>query len=414
MRVLVIGQGAREHAIVRSLKQDPAVTKIFAAPANAGIANDAQVLNFSILDIEQAVSAVKECEIDLVVIGPEVSLATGMADRLNELNIACFGPTKAAAKIESSKAFAKEVMQKKNIPTAASFYCDDISQVIAAIESFGPPYVIKDDQLAAGKGVVVTTNQDEAISHAKACLAKADGKVVVEEFLSGKEVSILFISDGSNIIALEPAQDYKRAFDNDEGPNTGGMGAYSPITWIDKELINNVKENIAQPVIDYLKELNTPFIGVLYAGLILTNDGPKVIEFNARFGDPETQVILARLKTPITKLFLNAVNKNLANQPDLIWSEQSAVTVIRASAGYPENPQLGDEIKVPSDSDESYILHAGTKSDSGKLISSGGRVLSVVGIGPDLITAKNRAYALNSQIVYKNSHFRTDIADMER
>jgi phosphoribosylamine---glycine ligase len=310
VRVLVIGQGAREHAIVRSLKQDPAVTKIFAAPANAGIAKDAQVLNFSMLDIEQAAIAAREHNIDLVVIGPEVALAAGMADKFNELNIACFGPTQAATKIESSKAFAKEVMQKKNIPTARSFYCAEISEVIAAIENFGPPYVIKDDQLAAGKGVVVTTNKDEAITHAKECLAKSDGKVVVEEFLSGKEVSILFISDGETIIALEPAQDYKRAFDNDEGPNTGGMGAYSPIPWIDQELINNVKENIAQPVINYLKEINTPFVGVLYAGLILTNDGPKVIEFNARFGDPETQVILARLKTPITELFLNAVNKN--------------------------------------------------------------------------------------------------------
>ena len=414
MRVLVIGQGAREHAIVRSLNNDPNVTKVFAAPANAGIAIEAIALNFSATDVSAAITAAKENLIDLVVIGPEVALAAGMADEFAKNKIACFGPTKAAATIETSKAFAKEVMKIKNIPTARSFQCSQIKDVKAALDEFGPPYVIKDDQLAAGKGVVVTSDLAEALNHATLCLEKINGKVVIEEFLEGKEVSILFISDGLDVIPLSPAQDYKRAFDKDLGPNTGGMGAYSPVDWINEELIEEVKTNIAQPVIDHLQEVNSTFVGVLYVGLIITNQGPKVIEFNARFGDPETQVILARLQTPISEIFLNAVNQNLKNQTKLIWSKQSAVTVIRAAAGYPENPQTGDEISLPINSSDGYILHAGTKLTGEKLVSNGGRVLSVVGIGDDLAAARERAYQLNSQIVYKNSHFRTDIADMER
>ncbi|MFY9325250.1 MAG: phosphoribosylamine--glycine ligase [Candidatus Nanopelagicales bacterium] len=414
MQVLVIGQGAREHALVKALKKDPDVTKILATPGNAGIAEDATCLDFSVEDTNEITDFCKLEKIDLVIVGPEAALVKGITDQLNQENIACFGPTKAAAKIESSKGFAKKIMQETNVATAKSFECNDINQVVAAIDEFGAPFVIKDDQLAAGKGVVVTNEKNLALNHAKDCLAKPNGKVVVEEFLSGKEVSILFISDGETLIPLEPAQDYKRALDNDEGPNTGGMGAYSPVDWIEKSLVEKVKNEIAYPVIKRMKELNTPFVGVLYVGLIITTQGPKVIEFNARFGDPETQVILARLETPITQIFLNAVNGNLKNQPAPKWSDLKAVTVIRAAKGYPEHPELNDEITLSKENEYSYILHAGTKKIGEKLLSNGGRVLSIVGLGPDLTSARNRAYALNDQILFEKSHFRSDIADMER
>ena len=414
MQVLVIGQGAREHALVKALKKDPDVTNIFATPGNAGIAEDATCLDFSVEDTNEITDFCKLEKIDLVIVGPEAALVKGITDRLSTENIACFGPTKAATEIESSKAFAKKIMNETNAATAKYLECNDIDQVVAAIAEFGAPFVIKDDQLAAGKGVVVTNDKDLALNHAKDCLAKPNGKVVVEEFLSGREVSILFISDSETLIPLEPAQDYKRALNNEEGPNTGGMGAYSPVDWIEKSLVEKVKNEIAYPVIKRMKEQNTPFVGVLYVGLIITTQGPKVIEFNARFGDPETQVILARLETPITQIFLNAVNGNLKNQPALKWSDLKAVTVIRAAKGYPEQPELNDEITLPKDDEYSYILHAGTKKIGEKLLSNGGRVLSIVGLGPDLTSARNRAYALNDQILFEKSHFRSDIADMER
>lgn len=414
MQTLVIGSGAREHAIVRSLRNDPEVSKIYCAPGNAGIAKDAKIFDCAVDDTAKIINFCIETKIDLVIVGPEVALVAGIADELAKENIPCFGPTKAAAMIEGSKAFAKKIMQETNVPSAASFECNTIEEVQSALNNFSSPFVIKDDQLAAGKGVVVTNDISEALNHAKSCLNKPNGKVVVEEFLEGKEVSILFISDGKNLISLEPAQDYKRAYDNDQGPNTGGMGAYSPVTWINKDLILQVKQEIAQPVIDYLRNENTPFIGVLYAGLIITNQGPKVIEFNARFGDPETQVILARLKTPITKLFLSAVNGTLDQLPKLDWATDSAVVVIRAAKGYPESPITGDEIKLPEDEINAYILHAGTKEEAKKILSNGGRVLAIVGKGQDLPTARASAYNLNSKISYQNSYFRSDIADMER
>ena len=414
MQTLVIGSGAREHAIIKSLQNDSAVTKIYCAPGNAGIAKDAVIFDCTVDDTAKIVNFCKESKIDLVIVGPEVALVAGIADELAKANVACFGPTKAAAMIEGSKAFAKKVMQETNVSTAASFECKSLEEVQNALNEFSSPYVIKDDQLAAGKGVVVTKDITEALNHAQACLDKPNGKVVVEEFLEGKEVSILFISDGKNLIPLEPAQDYKRAYDNDQGPNTGGMGAYSPVSWIDQNLILQVKKEIAQPVIDYLKDNNTPFIGVLYAGLIITKQGPKVIEFNARFGDPETQVILARLKTPITKIFLAAINGTLDQLPKLDWSGDSAVVVIRAAKGYPESPITGDLIELPKNEANAYILHAGTKDGDEKLLSNGGRVLAVVGLGKDLVTARSSAYELNSKISYQNSYFRSDIADMER
>ena len=414
MQTLVIGSGAREHAIIKSLQNDSAVTKIYCAPGNAGIAKDAVIFDCAVDDTAKILNFCKESKIDLVIVGPEVALVAGIADELAKANIACFGPTKAAAMIEGSKAFAKKVMQETNVPTAASFECKSLEEVQTALNEFSSPYVIKDDQLAAGKGVVVTKDITEALNHAKVCLDKPNGKVVVEEFLEGKEVSILFISDGKNLIPLEPAQDYKRAYEIDQGPNTGGMGAYSPVSWIDQNLILQVKKEIAQPVINYLRNNKTPFIGVLYVGLIITKQGPKVIEFNARFGDPETQVILARLKTPITKIFLAAINHTLDQLPKLEWSDDSAVVLIRAAKGYPESPITGDLIELPKNEANAYILHAGTKGGDEKLLSNGGRVLAVVGLGKDLVAARSRAYDLNSKISYQNSYFRSDIADMER
>lgn len=414
MRTLVIGSGAREHAIVRALKKDPEVAEIFCAPGNAGIATQATLLDSKVDDVPRIVELCKEHQVDLVIVGPEVALAAGLIDELNKENILAFGPTKSAAMLETSKAFAKKVMKDTDVQTAKSFERTALNQVEAALNSFNPPYVVKDDQLAAGKGVLVTNNLQDAIEHAKNCLAKTNGKVVIEEFLEGREVSILFISDGNHLIPLEPAQDYKRAFDKDEGPNTGGMGAYSPVTWVDKNLVEQVKTQIAQPVIDYLKNNETPFIGVLYVGLIITNEGPKVIEFNARFGDPETQVILERLKTPITQIFLSAIKGELNKLKEFIWSENNAVVVIRAANGYPENPEINDEISLPKNEKNAYILHAGTKTNQGKLLSSGGRVLAVVGTGSDLAAARSAAYELNSKIDYENSYFRSDIADMER
>ena len=414
MRTLVIGSGAREHAIIKALKKDPAVREIFCAPGNAGIANDSIILNSAVDDTKKIVQLCQENKIDLVVVGPEAALVAGLVDELNKANILAFGPTKDAAMIEGSKAFAKRVMRETNVPTAKSFDCITLDQVQAALNEFKSPYVIKDDQLAAGKGVVVTEDRDLALDHSRKCLEKPNGKVVVEEFLSGKEVSILFISDGSFIIPLEPAQDYKRAFDHDLGLNTGGMGAYSPIGWIDSNLIEKVKTEIAQPVINYLRENKTPFVGVLYAGLIITEQGPKVIEFNARFGDPETQVILERLKTPISKIFISAITGELEKLQKLEWSDNHAVVVIRAANGYPENPQTSDEIELPNDDIDAYILHAGTKNENSKIISAGGRVLATVGTGTSLEAARDAAYNLNSKIGYKNSYFRSDIANMER
>lgn len=413
MRALVIGSGAREHAIVRGLLGDPDVTQVDAAPGNPGIAAVAQChpLAGGVTDSEAIVELARTLAADLVVIGPEVPLVAGVADALRKAGIAVFGPSAQAAQLEGSKAFAKEVMAAADVPTGRSYVCATPEEATAALEATGAPYVVKDDGLAAGKGVVVTESPEDALDHARRCF-DAGGTVVVEEFLSGPEVSLFCITDGTTVVPLEPAQDFKRVGDDDEGPNTGGMGAYSPLPWAPDGLVGDVVARIAQPTVDEMGRRGAPFVGVLYVGLALTPAGPRVIEFNARFGDPETQVVLARLRSPLGALLRAAADGKLDRLPPLAWQDDAAVTVVIASEGYPAAPRTGDPISgVDGGSDGSYLLHAGTaRDDAGELVSAGGRVLSAVGVGADLATARAAAYRMVDGVELCGSHHRTDIA----
>jgi phosphoribosylamine--glycine ligase len=405
MKVLVVGGGAREHALCLALRRDPAVGDVVCAPGNAGIAAVAELRPLDVTDAAAVATLATEVAADLVVIGPEVPLVAGAADAVRAAGIACFGPSAAAARLEGSKAFAKQVMAAAGVPTARSFACTTSAEVAAALDAFTPPYVVKADGLAAGKGVVVTTDRNAAEAHAAAC-----DRVVIEEYLDGPEVSLLCLTDGTTVVPLEPAQDFKRVGDGDSGPNTGGMGAYSPLPWAPTDLKDLVVHDIAQPVIDHMRTAGTPFAGVLYVGLAMTTRGPQVVEFNARFGDPETQVLLPRLETPLAGLLLAAATGTLVEHPPLQWSSDAVVTVVVASKGYPDKPVTGDEISGPSD--DPHVLHAGTKRDGdGRLVSAGGRVLSVVGRGPTLTEARASAYSLIGRISLRGSHFRTDIAE---
>ena len=405
MKILLIGSGAREHALAYSLKSDASVSELHAAPGNPGIGQLA-TLHPVIADDPIAVSQLaKRISADLVVIGPEAPLVAGVADAIRAIGIPCFGPSQAAAALEGSKSFAKEIMASAGVPTAQSITCTTKSEIENALDTFGAPYVVKNDGLAAGKGVVVTSDRAQALHHALAC-----GKVVIEEFLDGPEISLFGISDGQHVIGMEPAQDFKRAFDNDEGPNTGGMGAYSPLPWAPADIIARTEQEVLIPTINEMAKRNTPFVGLLYAGLAMTPRGLRVIEFNARFGDPETEVLLPRLKTPLAQLLYAAATGNLSAQPPLQWSEQEAVTIVLASEGYPENPTTGREITGPTESPDAFIFHAGTKNEDGKLHSSGGRVFAVTGLGSDLNSARENGYRVISQISLKGSHYRKDIA----
>ncbi|GGR80346.1 phosphoribosylamine--glycine ligase [Streptomyces aureoverticillatus] len=411
MKVLVIGSGAREHALCRSLSLDPAVTALHCAPGNAGIADVAELHQVDALDGKAVAALAAELGAGLVVVGPEAPLVAGVADAVREAGIPCFGPSKEAALLEGSKAFAKDVMAGAGVPTARSYVCATPAEVDEALDAFGAPYVVKDDGLAAGKGVVVTTDVEQAREHALAC-----GRVVIEEFLDGPEVSLFAVTDGVTVVPLRPAQDFKRALDGDEGPNTGGMGAYSPLPWADPKLVDEVMETVLQPTVDELRRRGTPFSGLLYAGLAITSRGVRVIEFNARFGDPETQVVLARLKTPLAGLLLAAASGNLADLPPLRWSDDAAVTVVIASHNYPGTPRTGDPIEgladvAAQDAPDAYVLHAGTKYDGETVVSAGGRVLSVTATGADLAQARERAYAAVSRIRLDGSQHRTDIAE---
>lgn len=410
MKVLVIGNGAREHAIVHSLTSDPGVSAVVCAPGNPGIAAEAQTVSLEqITDPAAVVAVAREVTPDLVVVGPEAPLVAGVADALRAEGFAVFGPSAQAAQLEGSKAFAKQVMAAADVPTARAYVCTTTDQLSDALEATGSPYVVKDDGLAAGKGVVVTDDLAEAVAHGQACIAQG-GTVVVEEYLDGPEVSLFCISDGTDVVPLVPAQDFKRIFDGDEGPNTGGMGAYSPLDWAPEGLVDDVMERVARPTIAEMNRRGTPFAGVLYVGLALTSRGPRVVEFNARFGDPETQVVLARLVTPLSQLLLAAATGTLGEQPELVWSQGAAVTVVVAAADYPATPRTGDPLAVPASTDNSYVLHAGTKETADGLVSAGGRVLSVVGFGDDLATAREAAYALVDHVDLPGSQHRTDIA----
>jgi len=404
--ILVIGGGAREHAICRALRGDPAVTALHCAPGNAGIATIADVSDVDVRDPDAVATLATNLKADLVVIGPETPLVAGVVDAVQARGIACFGPTKAAAQLEGSKAFAKGIMAAADVPTAASRVCTDARQAAAALDEFGPPYVVKDDGLAAGKGVVVTLDRSVALEHASHC-----ARVVIEEYLDGPEVSLFAITDGTTVVPLLPAQDFKRVADDDQGPNTGGMGAYAPLPWAPGALVGEVTRDVLQPTVDEMRRRGTPFAGLLYAGLALTSKGTRVVEFNARFGDPETQVVLALLQTPLAGLLNAAATGTLAEHPPLAWHDGYAVTVVVAAAGYPETPRSGDvivgldNVKAPG-----YVLHAGTTTRDGQPVSAGGRVLSVTATGDTLKAARDAAYAGVAQIALDGGHHRGDIA----
>ena len=412
MRILVIGSGGREHALVRALSPEQA--SLHAAPGNPGIAAVAETHPETAAVPDQILALARKLGPDLVVIGPEAPLVAGAADALREHGLACFGPDAAAARIEGSKSFAKQVMAEAGIPTAASFTCRTGAEADQALAEFGPPYVVKDDALAAGKGVLVTADRQAAAAHARAC-----GTVVIEEYLDGPEVSLFAVTDGITAVPLLPAQDFKRAGDGDQGPNTGGMGAYAPLPWAPADLVQQTMAQVVQPAVDVLRRRGTPYRGLLYAGLALTSAGVRVVEFNARFGDPETQVVLDRLASPLGPLLHAAATDDLAGAAALEWRPGAAVVVVIAADGYPAAPVKGDQIKMAAERSgvtaagdaTAYLLHAGTARDAdGHLISAGGRVLNAVGSGPDVAAARAAAYALAGTVQMRGGWYRQDIA----
>jgi phosphoribosylamine---glycine ligase len=410
VRVLLIGAGGREHALARGLARDSAVTDLHAAPGNPGIGAIADLHDVAATDPAAVTALATRLAADLVVIGPEAPLVAGVADALRAAHVRCFGPDQGSAMIEGSKSFAKQVMIAAGVPTAAAATCRSATEVAAALDRFGPPYVVKADGLAAGKGVVVTTDRGAAIRHAEAC-----GTVVIEEFLDGPEVSVFALADGESAVPLLPAQDYKRALDGDTGPNTGGMGAYAPLPWTPPGLAEETMARVVMPTLAQLRLLGHPYSGLLYVGLCLTSRGLRVIEFNARFGDPEAQVVLDRLGTPLGGLLGACAQGDLSSAPALDWLPGAAVTVVIAAEGYPASPVRGDRIDGIDAADHvpgSYVLHAGTATDrSGDLVASGGRVLDVVGSGPDIAAARASAYQAAGLIRLRGGWHRSDIAD---
>ncbi|RJN32561.1 phosphoribosylamine--glycine ligase [Nesterenkonia natronophila] len=422
MKILVLGPGGREHAIVRALLRDPAVETVEAAPGNAGIARDVTCRPVDATDPESVAALAAAGAYDLVVIGPEAPLAAGVADAVRAAGIPVFGPSQDAAQLEASKAFAKEIMAAAAVPTAEAIHITTAAEAADALNRFGPPYVVKDDGLAAGKGVVVTENRDEAQTHAEACLT-GGSTVVIEEFLDGPEVSLFVICDGQNLVPMSPAQDFKRIYDDDAGPNTGGMGAYTPLDWLEgytethggvpRNFTEIVVDRVARPTVEEMARRGTPFVGVLYCGLAITSRGVRVVEFNARFGDPEIQAVLERLATPLGALLFDAATGQLGTGRHLRWSDGYAADVVMAAENYPEAPRKGDAITGIADAealDGVAVLHAGTAEKDEGLATAGGRVLAVVGTGGTLREAVDRAYAGVDRIEWSGAQHRTDIA----
>lgn len=407
-KVLVVGSGGREHAIVKALARSPQVEKIYCAPGNAGIAEDAECVAIGVEDVDALVAFARDNGIDMTVVGPEAALAVGLVDAMEAAGLKAFGPTKAAARIESSKEFAKQVMTKYNVPTASYEAFDDFNKAWEYVKSRPLPAVIKYDGLAAGKGVVVALSYEEAERALRDMLldsAFGKGRVVVEDFLDGPEFSFMCVVSGNKVYPLAMAQDHKRAFDGDKGPNTGGMGAYSPVPFITDEIRGKALSEIIQRTADGLVEEGVPFKGVLYGGLILTADGPKVIEFNARFGDPETEVVLPRLESDFYDLVESAVE---GRDCDTKWSDDAYLGVVLASEGYPGSYQKGVEIKG-LDKVNAEIYHMGTKRDGERILTAGGRVLMVVGKGKTIAEANAAAKAEIEKIDCPSLFHRTDI-----
>jgi phosphoribosylamine--glycine ligase len=408
VKTLVIGTGGREHALALALSRDPEVTEVHAAPGNPGMERVATLHGVDPMDGTAVAGLARSIGADLVVVGPEAPLVGGVADAVRAAGIACFGPTADAARLEGSKAFAKDVMAGAEVPTAMARVCESEEEVADALDSFGPPYVVKDDGLAAGKGVMVTEDREAAVAHAKTC-----ERVVVEQYLDGPEVSLFAITDGETVYPLEPAQDFKRALDGDEGPNTGGMGAYTPLPWAPTSLVSDVQKRVLEPTVREMARRGTPFQGLLYAGLVLTERGVKVIEFNARFGDPETQALLQRLASPLGVLLKAAAEGRLDEVDPPRWKGGAAVTVVVAAQGYPEAPRKGDVVHGVEEAEQLGgvdVIHAGTARRGDELVTSGGRVLAVTAVGDDVADARSRAYAGVERIRIDGAHHRTDIA----
>jgi phosphoribosylamine--glycine ligase len=417
VKTLVIGPGGREHALAHALARDPGVTEVHAAPGNPGMAAVATLHDVDPLDGPSVAALAASLGVDLVVVGPEAPLVAGVADAVRAAGIAAFGPSAEAARLEGSKAFAKEVMDAAGVPTARAFVCTTAEEAAAALDELGAPYVVKDDGLAAGKGVVVTDSRDEALAHAAAC-----PRVVIEEYLDGPEVSLFAIcswneADGATVYPLQPAQDFKRIFDGDGGPNTGGMGAYTPLPWAPPGLVDEVLATVLQPTVDELARRGAPFAGLLYAGLALTSRGVRVIEFNVRFGDPETQPLLTLLESPLGELLMAAATGTLSDVAAPVFADGAAVAVVMASRGYPASSSSGDVITgvdVANSLPGVHVFHAGTAlrdgPDGDQLVTAGGRVLAVVGSGTDVAAARAAAYAGAACVSFDGAQHRTDIA----